>query len=417
MTNISIITPLHHAGVKFISETYKTLQAQTLTDWQWLILENNGGITPAEIKKDPRVIIYKKNINGVGALKGKLCNLATTKYIVELDADDLLIPTALEKVFNAFEAGADFVYSDFVEFNDKTWKPNVYSSYYGWSTYPYNYEGHDLTAMRAPEVNPQNLRYVDFTPNHIRAFTKASYTKVGGHNINKPVADDHDLVVRLYLAGMKFTHIPEPLYIYRVHKNNTVITKNSLIREETNKVYNENIWALGEKFANDNNLLKIDLCGGIDCPINYHALDKIINPGISGTACDLNNQWPLKDNCVGILRANDSLEHLKDSIHTMNEAYRVLAPGGFFMIMVPSTNGKGAWCDPTHKSFFNDLSFRYYTNKQFARYIPEFKGKFQVGRVIEWYPSEWHKQNNVPYVEAELFALKDGFKPMGEVSW
>ena len=424
MTNISIITPLHQAGIKFISETYKTLQKQSLSDWQWLILENNGGETPLEIVGDQRVVIHKlpEYLNnsastGIGALKRKLSDLATAKYIVELDADDLLVPTALEKINQAFEAGADFVYSDFCEFNDETWEPNFYSSYYGWSTYPYNYEGHELVAMHSPELTPQNLRYVDFTPNHVRAWAKEAYNKVGGHNVNKPVADDHDLVVRMYLAGCKFTHIPEPLYMYRVHKNNTVATKNALIRQHTEIVYNENIWKLGEKFSDDNNLSKVDLCGGIDCPAGYLALDKNINEGINGLVCDLDNIWPIKDSSVGLLRANDSLEHLKDSIHTFNEAYRVLAPGGFFMISVPSTNGKGAFCDPTHVSYFNNLSFRYYTNKQFARYIPEFKGKFQVSRIIEWHPSEWHKQENVPYIDAQLFAVKDGFKPMGEVLW
>ena len=101
----------------------------------------------------------------------------------------------------------------------------------------------------------------------------------------------------------------------------------------------------------------------------------------------------------------------------MNEAHRVLAPGGFFMISIPSTNGLGAFCDPTHVSFWNKLSFRYYTSKQFARYIPKFVGKFQVARVIEWFPSDWHREHNVPYVEAQLIALKDGYVPMGEVLW
>jgi hypothetical protein len=114
-------------------------------------------------------------------------------------------------------------------------------------------------------------------------------------------------------------------------------------------------------------------------------------------------------------RAHDAVEHLADPIHTMNEAYRVLAPGGFFMIEVPSTNGLGAFCDPTHRSYWNKLSFRYYTDRSFARYVSAFRGRFQVSRIIEWFPSDWHRAENVPYVEAHLFALKDGYRPMGDV--
>jgi hypothetical protein len=38
-------------------------------------------------------------------------------------------------------------------------------------------------------------------------------------------------------------------------------------------------------------------------------------------------------------------------------------------------------------------------------------------RIIEWFPDDWHKTNNISYVEAHLIALKPGYKPMGEVLW
>jgi hypothetical protein len=45
----------------------------------------------------------------------------------------------------------------------------------------------------------------------------------------------------------------------------------------------------------------------------------------------------------------------------MNELYRVLADHGVAEIIVPSTDGPGAFQDPTHRSFWNRNSFRYYT--------------------------------------------------------
>jgi hypothetical protein len=44
----------------------------------------------------------------------------------------------------------------------------------------------------------------------------------------------------------------------------------------------------------------------------------------------------------------------------MEEAYRCLKPGGTFEIMVPSTDGRGAFQDPTHKTWWNMNSFSYY---------------------------------------------------------
>jgi SAM-dependent methyltransferase len=274
--------------------------------------------------------------------------------------------------------------------------------------------------MRAPPVTAQNIRLVDWAPNHVRAWTRILYDRVGGHDITLSVGDDHDLIVRCFLAGAKFHHIQACLYYYRVHKENAVKQKNAEIRDATWGVYNRYIWALAEKWAHDNNLSKIDLCGGLDRPAAYTALDRYINKddraGGLGIVCDLETKWPLEDNSVGVLRAHDALEHLHDPIHILNEAYRVLAPGGFLFTHTPSTDGRGAFQDPTHVSFWNENSFAYYCDPAFMRYIPKFKGRFQLIKNITWFPSDWHREKKIPYCEAHLIKLSDGYTPMGALS-
>jgi hypothetical protein len=76
---------------------------------------------------------------------------------------------------------------------------------------------------------------------------------------------------------------------------------------------------------------------------------------------DLTQRWPADDSSVCEIRAWDIIEHLPDKIHTMNEAWRVLVPGGRIDIEVPTTDGPGAWQDPTHVSYWNRNSFLYYT--------------------------------------------------------
>jgi predicted SAM-dependent methyltransferase len=75
---------------------------------------------------------------------------------------------------------------------------------------------------------------------------------------------------------------------------------------------------------------------------------------------DLDERWPCEDSTVDYINACDIIEHLKDKIHTMNEAWRVLKPGGVIRIEVPTTEGRGAWQDPTHVSFWNRNSFFYF---------------------------------------------------------
>lgn len=75
---------------------------------------------------------------------------------------------------------------------------------------------------------------------------------------------------------------------------------------------------------------------------------------------DLSRSWGWADSSVEHIRAHDIIEHLPDKIHTMNEAWRVLVRGGTFEIAVPTTDGPGAWQDPTHVSFWNRNSFMYF---------------------------------------------------------
>jgi glycosyltransferase involved in cell wall biosynthesis len=88
-------------------------------------------------------------------------------------------------------------------------------------------------------------------------------------------------------------------------------------------------------------------------------VDIVAGPGVDQVA-DLAAPWPWSDNSVEYVRAWDIIEHLPDKIMTMNEIYRVLMPGGRAEIAVPTTDGTGAFQDPTHVSFWNRRSFLYY---------------------------------------------------------
>ena len=86
-----------------------------------------------------------------------------------------------------------------------------------------------------------------------------------------------------------------------------------------------------------------------------------IAPRAGVVVADLREDWPWDDSTVEFILAHDIIEHLPDKIHTMNEAWRVLAPGGVIEIGVPTTGGPGAFQDPTHVSYWNERSFLYYT--------------------------------------------------------
>lgn len=82
---------------------------------------------------------------------------------------------------------------------------------------------------------------------------------------------------------------------------------------------------------------------------------------------DLSRPWPWVDSSVSQVMAWDIFEHLPDKLATMNECHRVLMPGGRLDLFVPTTDGRGAFQDPTHKSFWtpNDL---FYFCEEFAEW-------------------------------------------------
>lgn len=76
---------------------------------------------------------------------------------------------------------------------------------------------------------------------------------------------------------------------------------------------------------------------------------------------DLNNRWPWPDNSADVIMAHEVFEHIhawrpggQGKIHCLNEAWRVLKPGGILDLTVPCfllKNGNpnpGAVSDPTH---------------------------------------------------------------------
>lgn len=93
--------------------------------------------------------------------------------------------------------------------------------------------------------------------------------------------------------------------------------------------------------------------------LNVDAYPPYIDPG-KVEKVNLLNRWPWPDNSIDEIYAADIIEHIADKIWTMNEIHRVLKKEGIAIIIVPTTDGRGAFQDPTHVSFWNENSFWYY---------------------------------------------------------
>lgn len=394
MIKFSIITPTHNT--KYLKELEESILNQTYKDWEWIILLNNGATYES---CDSRIKIFHSIQDvSVGKYKHEACSHANGEVIVEVDHDDLLTEDCLEELNIAYQDDeVGFVYSDNAKLSDNF---IPYNKDFGWEHYKFNYKGKDLIAMKSQPIYPGRLGYIWFAPDHVRSWRKSVYDSIGGHSDLK-ICDDLDLIHRMYLVT-KFKYIPKVLYIYRIDGNNSWLKYNKEIQTLNHELYKKNVTSLAERYCELNNLKKIDLCGGFNSPKGYTSID-LQNADI---VCDLNKGIPLPDNSCGIVRAVDALEHLKDKHFIMSEIHRVLAPGGLLLSLTPSTDGRGAFQDPTHISFYNENSFWYWTRPNLMKYINNQNVRFRECRLETIYPSKWHEDNKICYVLAHLEALK-----------
>ena len=395
----SIISP-SHKNTPYLQELYESLCAQTYENWEWVLWLNGkfkrSKLSP-EIENDERVKIYEckeKNPN-VGFHKNKAFHLGSGDVVVEVDHDDMITPDCLEELNKAYQdESVGFVFSDVAVYDDN-FVP--YNEQHGWSYYFYNFRGKDRYVMNSWRPTSQSLAYIWYAPDHVRSWRKSVYEEIGGHNVDLSICDDHELMIRTYLKT-KMYHIKKPLYIYRVYGENTYLQRNADIQTKTVDLYKEYAYQLAEKDADDRGLLKVDIGGGLYPRAGYLTVDQ---EG-GDITCDLNEGIPLPDNSVGVINASHVLEHLRDPIKSMREIHRVLAHGGWAMIEVPSTDGRGAWQDPTHVSYWNEHSFWYYTNKDKAIFIRNSDIRFQTYRL-----ETWEMAPHIPVVTAWLTAIKD----------
>src|SRR6185295_17188654 len=100
---VTIVTPFYNAGEVF-HETVKTVLQQSFQQWEWIVV-NDGSTDPKSLEvlnhyrgRDARIRIVDRPSNeGPSAARNAAIKLAKASYVVQLDSDNLLEPTAVEK--------------------------------------------------------------------------------------------------------------------------------------------------------------------------------------------------------------------------------------------------------------------------------------------------------------------------------
>jgi glycosyltransferase involved in cell wall biosynthesis len=222
---VSVIIPNYNYG-KYISETIQSVLEQTFLKYEIIIVD--GGSTDYEtleiLKKirHPKIQVYfREGRHLVGSNRNFGINLAKGKYICCLDADDIILPTYLEKAVYYLEAfHYDVVYPWVKSFgeSDVVWK----------------------TADASYEILTQTGNQVAVNA----VFKKLAWQRVNGYK-DYPVGsgyvcEDWEFWVRLAGFGFRFKSIPEVLMHYRVHNDSLLQVCETPLNEQKEIIRQEN---------------------------------------------------------------------------------------------------------------------------------------------------------------------------------
>jgi glycosyltransferase involved in cell wall biosynthesis len=128
MPKVSVLIPVYNAE-KYLSQAIDSIINQTFSDWELIIiddgsLDSSGDIARAYSDKDGRIKFYENEQNsGLIYTLNKGIKLCQCEYIARMDADDIAMPTRLEKQVRFMDNHADYAmcgsYAQVIDENGK----------------------------------------------------------------------------------------------------------------------------------------------------------------------------------------------------------------------------------------------------------------------------------------------------------
>lgn len=114
MPTVSLICACYNAA-PYLTEMIASVQAQDFTDWELLIWDNGSIDGSTEIigaarNKDLRIKMFRSDGNwGPGRARNELLRNAAGDFVMNMDADDISLPTRISKVLAKFKANPHLV--------------------------------------------------------------------------------------------------------------------------------------------------------------------------------------------------------------------------------------------------------------------------------------------------------------------
>ncbi|MGB3266081.1 MAG: glycosyltransferase [Microcoleus sp.] len=208
---VSVIIPAYN-GDRYIAQAVESVLAQTLTDWEIVIVDDGSTDETHQVLQpylDKIRYVYQEN-RGVAAARNRGIQEAKGEFIAFLDQDDFFEPDKLAAQIALFRSS-----------------PSLGIVNSGWRLV--NEQGDaisDITPwLYFPKLNLETwIVQMPVLPSAMM-FSRQWLEIAGGFNSEFDSVDDSDLVLRLAVLGCEAAWLPQITVSYRQHDKNVSIKK------------------------------------------------------------------------------------------------------------------------------------------------------------------------------------------------
>ena len=234
---VAVIVPAYGVA-HLLGEALRSLQAQTLTAWECLVIDDgapdNVAAAVAPFLADPRIRFVATANRGVSAARNRAIAETTAPYIALLDGDDMFRPDYLETTVTVLDCDptARLVTCNARIFGAVARERNCFSDKQG------NSDGFHGTLS---DVLDRSFGV------HIgTTFRRADFDRIGGFDTAMAQSEDLDLWVRLMLLGGHARYVDTVLGEYRVRPGSASASAERMLLGNI-RVYEKALTQLGGK--------------------------------------------------------------------------------------------------------------------------------------------------------------------------
>jgi len=186
---ISVVIPVGPEHARCLPAAIDSLLGQTLRDWEVIVAPNGGA--ELDLTCYPFVRVAPAD-SGPAAARNAGLALARAPLILFLDADDYLLPEALEQMTHAYvESGGQYIYTDW-----------------------YALRGGEMEAHETPEYRQQ--AWLEQGQHAVTCLIETRHVRgVGGFDERMRGWEDWDWMVKTAISGVCGKRLAMPLLVYR----------------------------------------------------------------------------------------------------------------------------------------------------------------------------------------------------------